>query len=306
MSIERERLPGIRAAAEADGLQRRLLEAAGALSPRLRELAERMLARPEDVAGATLRQVAARWQVPPASLSRLARALGHDHYEALREDCRREVALRERVFAIRARAAQSEKRGRGQRTPGPLQRHVQAAIANAAALPARIEEAEVRQAAVRLVRAQRVVLVGALSSAALIDYLAYMGTLVFGHWLVAGRGGSPLAAGIAELGKRDLVMLVSTRPYAQATVDAARQAASAGVPLLVLTDQPTAPVADLADQVFCLPTEGPHFLSSHVATLILFEALIAAAMSLRGDSALAHVERLERAYHEAGVYWRGR
>ncbi|MEZ5660779.1 MAG: MurR/RpiR family transcriptional regulator [Burkholderiaceae bacterium] len=287
-----------------EGLQRRLVDAAGRLSPRLRALAERLLSHPEDVATATLRELAERWQVAPASLSRLARALGYDRYEGLREDCRREVALRERVFAGRARAVQSQRRGRG--AGGMLARHAQAAMVNAAALPERIAESELQHAARRLVQARRVVLVGALSSAALIDYLAYMGTLVFGHWQVAGRGGSPLAAGIAELSGRDLVLLVSMRPYAQASVDAARQAHAAGVPLIVLTDLPTAPVADLADQVFCLPADGPHFLSSHVATLVLFEALIAAAIALRGGGALAHIERLEKAYHEAGIYWTGR
>ncbi len=285
---------------DAGGLQRRVLETGARLAPRLRQLADRILTEPQVVADSSLRAAAGRWGIAPAGLSRLARALGYPDYAALRRACRQEADLREQVFASRARAASH--RG-ARRRSGVLAEHVEAAQLNLALLGERVSEADLERTATLMLRAGRVVLVGALSSAALIDYFAYLGTLVFGNWQAAGRSGSPLAAGIAELSARDLVILVSTRPYAQASVDAARQAVERGVPLLVFTDLPTSPVADMADVVFCLPSDGPNLLSSHVAPLVLFEASMAAAMRKAGRRALAHVERLERAYRQAGVYW---
>ena len=57
------------------------------LSPQLRRAASYVLAHPDEVATHSLRQVSRAAKIAPPTLSRLARALDCESYEAFREIC---------------------------------------------------------------------------------------------------------------------------------------------------------------------------------------------------------------------------
>ncbi len=73
------------------------------LSPQLRLAARYVSDHPEDVAMQSLRQIARKSELSPPTYSRLARAIGFNNYENLRNNCRKE--LRQKQLSLADRAA---------------------------------------------------------------------------------------------------------------------------------------------------------------------------------------------------------
>src|SRR5258708_12083045 len=69
---------------EGGPLTRPIVEAFDALSPQLQTAARYMLACPDDVALLSMREQARRAGVPPATMTRLAKRLGLEGYDAVR------------------------------------------------------------------------------------------------------------------------------------------------------------------------------------------------------------------------------
>ena len=72
------------------------------LSPQLRRAALYLIERPDEIAFTSMRQLAERADVQPATMVRLAQAIGFDGYETLREPFR--DALREQPTGFGQRA----------------------------------------------------------------------------------------------------------------------------------------------------------------------------------------------------------
>ena len=70
-----------------DGLMQTLRDRAGDLSPQLQRAAQLLETHRNDIALLSMRDLARRCDLPPATFSRLARALGFEDFAALREVC---------------------------------------------------------------------------------------------------------------------------------------------------------------------------------------------------------------------------
>ncbi len=77
------------------------------LSPVLRRAADFLVENPEEVASRSLRDIADRTNLTAPTYSRLARALGFNTYEELRELCRDHIKRRRLTFADKAMALQT-------------------------------------------------------------------------------------------------------------------------------------------------------------------------------------------------------
>ena len=144
-----------------------------------------------------------------------------------------------------------------------------------------------------------------MSSAPLVDYLGYTAAMALGNWHVAMRGHVPIAADLVDLTKRDAVVVLLHKPYAQVSVDAVARVKESGAAIVTVTDSFTAPAAELADHLFVTPTDSQHFFASEVATLLLFEALLGMVVRRSGARARQRIAEVERANHRSGEYWQG-
>src|SRR5262245_21345674 len=116
-------------------LQDRIAAHFEGLSPHLKVAARYVAEHPHEVAMRSLRQIASSVALPHPTFTRLARSVGCDTYEELREICRNEITRRTGTFAEKAQSLQLHgHRGAGeadQRVPGALLREqVAAAMAN--------------------------------------------------------------------------------------------------------------------------------------------------------------------------------
>ncbi len=271
------------------------------LSPALRDAADYVLKNPNAVAMRSLRQVAELSGLKPPTYTRLAQSLGFRAYEELRELCRQDMVQSSTSISDKALALQQLKGG----GPGSfLSRHAAASINNIEKLSNDLDLSALSHAADELARAQSVVLVGALSSASLIDYLGYMAQMAFKNWRTSFGNHETVGVALRDIGPKDMVVVLTFEPYASRAVETAKRAHDAGIPTLVVTDGYTAPVAAYASHLFVVPTDSPHFFASAASLIVFFESLVSMVVRRGGKKTRDRIAAIEKENHEAGEYWK--
>ena len=271
------------------------------LSAQLRRAADYVASNPIDVASRSLRAISASSGLPPATYSRLARALEFDSYEEIRELCRQAVGQRVESFSEKA-----AKLGQGDATTASIiQRQTEAVIANIQQLNAQLDPDRVEAAAEALGQARRVVLFGAYGSTGIVEYLAYLAHYCMTNWVLAGRMGASLGAAMVDMGPKDALLIVTKSPYARRAIAAAQMAQDQGARTIIITDNHTCPALKFADFPFIVPSESPQFFSSYTATLALLESLMAVLVS-RDPQATSHrIREVEQRNGGLGEFWSG-
>lgn len=276
------------------------------LSPQLQRAAAYVRECPEEVATRSLRQVASAASVAPPTLSRLARALGYDSYEDLREVCRQDLKRRGFSLAAKARSLQDDGSRPASAPPLPyLLRQTQAGMKNLDNLASETDIEGLKDIADRLAGAREVLLAGFMSSAFLLQYLHYMAEMAFDNWHLLSRQGGTVAGILARLSAEDAVIVLSLEPFSQRAVDIARFANEAGAFVLVVTDSPASPLLAHATAHLLVETESPQFFPSSVAPLALIESIMGMLVRRGGAAVGTRIARAEAANHSLGEYWHG-
>ncbi len=239
-----------------------------------------------EVATRSLRSIATDSELSPSSFSRLARAIGYEDYEQLREHAREELASSSRQLAAKAQQLRDD-------ADVPfLPRHVNACVGNIQSLLHDITDAQLDAAVDTLAKAEKVIILGSLSSAGFADYFAYLTSWFDGRWTVAGRNGVTLGSSLTRLSSKDVVIVISKAPYAKRAVLATQMAAERKAAIIVLTDSHTFPAIKHAKHAFIQKIESPQFFSSYAATLVLIEALAGMLLSRAGGKAVKEIQNI--------------
>jgi DNA-binding MurR/RpiR family transcriptional regulator len=106
---------------------------------------------------------------------------------------------------------------------------------------------------------------------------------------------------IALLGQGDACLVIDLRRYDRWVLDAARLAGERGVTLIALTDSALSPLALEADASFTVVAASAGPFDSHVATLALLNAMVAAVADRLRTSATDRLDRIEAAWRSAGA-----
>ncbi|MEM8580570.1 MAG: MurR/RpiR family transcriptional regulator [Pseudomonadota bacterium] len=270
-------------------IEDRISAAYAGLSAKLKTAADYVAANPVDLATRSLRAVAQTSGVSPATFSRLARVLGYNDYEELREAGRNAVGQRLVPFAERAEALRKGEQGAAHflgRQSTMCSRNI--------ALMAQTTSPERLDAAVdALHSAKRVLLIGALGSAGIVDYFAYQAQFFARNWSTAGRSGASIAASFAQMQPGDALIVLTKTPYAEQSLRALRVARENGFATIVLTDSHASPALEFADHPFVIPTETANFFSSYAATLVLIETMMSMLVARVGPEADARIRETE-------------
>lgn len=272
-----------------DRIKDRISAEYGSLSAQLQRAADYVAANPIDVATRSLRAMAQASGVSPATFSRLARSLGYQDYESLREAQRADMGDRMVPYAERAEALR-----RGDQAPEAFL-HRQAGICaqNITQLERAIPGERLAAAVETLHAADKVLVIGLLGSAGIADYLCYQAQYFARNWSVAGRSGASVAASFASMAPGDAVIVLTKSPYAKDSLRAARVARENGFRTIVLTDSHACPALEVADHPFIVPSQTANFFSSYVATLVLMETMMSMLVSRVGPEAEARIRATE-------------
>ena len=270
------------------------------LPAQLQTAARYMLDRPDDVALLSMREQARRAGVPPATMTRLAKRLGLDGYDSVRQLYAGAVRAGTLGFAGKAVAQVEAQKLRGEQAlaaemAASLSRQI-AALAEPAALD------RLAEAATRLHAARHVYCLGLRSCHAAAWHFHYMLSLLGDRAVMLDDVGGTGLDAIRDAGPADVLLAASVEPYARATIDAARYAAGRGVPVVALTDSEVSPLVPLAADAILVATDSPSFLPTVTPLLAVAEILAALVAGRGGAEAMASLENTEAQLSAFGVH----
>jgi DNA-binding MurR/RpiR family transcriptional regulator len=275
------------------------------LSPELKRAARWLAAHPTDIGLYSLRTVARRASVQPATLTRLSHALGFERYEDLRQPFRAGLALMVQAGDYAGRAAMLQAR------EDPVGRQAEAINAMQRANVASVLDGPWRndfEAAARaLLAARRIGVLGLRANHGVAHHFQYLlDMLRDGSMLLSDTAGTLLDQ-VHRLGEEDCLVVFSQAPYTRMVRDAARKAASGGAAIVAITDGPLSPIARLARHVLLARTDSPSYFHSVSGAIALGETLLQTVASLGGETVLERLRAIQgnrdvdRAYIDPAV-----
>jgi len=272
-------------------LQDRIIEAFDGMSGQLQVAARFMLDRPREVALLSMREMARQADVKPATMTRLAKYLGFDGYDAFRDVYA--AAMRDGGLGFSRRADEQVEK---QKLDGDQALAAQMAVSTAAQLKNLTGIATLDQftaAAATLSDARRIYCLGMRSSFPVAWHFHYILSLVQDDVHLLDGGGATGIDMLRYMSADDVLLAVSVQPYTRASVEIVDHAVARGLKVIAITDSPVAPVAEAACQLIRIETASPSFLHTMTPALAAAEILAALVTGRGGEKALAALRRTE-------------
>lgn len=266
------------------------------LTPQFRLAAKYLLDNPREVPVRSMRKIAADAQVQPITLIRLARLLGFDGWQSLREFF--VGGFNENALQYSSRARKIVHEPDSGRLFAAM---VEAQQKNLMALS--LQEAELVGKAATLINAAPSVHVAGFRSSYPIAFAFYYLYRLFrpSVHLIQGASGT-LEVELRLLKPGDAVLMVSYEPYSQEVIHVAEIARNEGCKRIALTDSLVSPIAMDADCTLLFATGSPSFFPSTASALMLVEILIAQLLAEKGEDAIKAITRTEGQIRDAFVY----
>ena len=268
------------------------------LSPQFRRGAKYLLDNPGEVPVRSMRKIAQDAQVQPITFIRLARLLGFDGWQDLREFFVGEFHENAMQLSSRARKLISETGA-----DRLLATMLEAQQKNLMTLS--LQETDCIGKAAALIDAAPNVYVAGFRSSFPIAFSFYYLYRLFRSsvHLIQGMAGT-LELELRPLEAGDAVLMVSYDPYSQEISRVAETAHNAGCKLIALTDSLVSPIALNADCALLFSASSPSFFPSTASALALVEILIAQLLAEKGEDAIRAITRTEGQLHQTGAYLR--
>ncbi|GAA5234308.1 MurR/RpiR family transcriptional regulator [Verticiella sediminum] len=270
------------------------------LPPILQRAARYAIDNPKAIALNSMRSVAAEAGLQASAMHRLARQLGFDGYDAMREVYR--TWLAEGTGSFAARASELQKRGAHDQAESLLAELVQAEFRNLQGLLEPGTQRAIAGARDVLAQARHIYVVGLRSLMPAAFYFNYAcGMFLQNTTLLSGIGGT-FADDLRRAGKEDALLVFSYAPYARDAVSAVRFAHAQGVRVVSVTDSAVSPIAAPATALVLLANATPSLFPSVVPALAVAQALAALLVAGGGKDSLRAIARSEAQLREFSVY----
>jgi RpiR family transcriptional regulator, carbohydrate utilization regulator len=242
----------------------------GGLSRKRQELIRPVLENPREFVLLSVRSLAQRLHVDPATAVRVVLGMGFASYRDFQHYLH-ELSISQATSLDTMHASKAK----GPSLPAHVREAVDGNLQNLQRLRNSLDYERVAALAKRIYAARRILIFGGDLAAVLVRYLQYhlqfLGLPVFG----ASSTGETLHLAQAA-GKKDLVIAVSYRRGLRQTVEGMRQARANGAYCVGITDSLISPIARFAHESFITSVESPSFGASYVAPVCLLEGILAA------------------------------
>jgi DNA-binding MurR/RpiR family transcriptional regulator len=267
-----------------------------ALSPELQRAARWVREHPSALGLQSMRQSAQAAGVAPATMTRLAQALGVGGFEGLR------APVVQHLSETAGRSSPLNAQASSEGGHGSVGQLVQAQIAHVRSVENQAAET-IGAAAQAILTARSVAFLGLRASFGIAHHLQYTcDWLRRDTWLAldAGRGG---ADRLDDLDGSDLLVVVSQAPYTRSVVEAVQALKERGVPVLALTDSPLSPLATAARWVLLFDTDAAGFFHSMAGAQALAEVLMNEVAIQGGAPVAQRLARRQQRHLDARTYW---
>jgi len=150
--------------------------------------------------------------------------------------------------------------------------------------------------------ARRVYLLGTRSSGPLVEFLRYYMSYIMDNVVEIRFDGSDIFGQVLSAGEEDVVIAISFPRYSRLTVESMQLLKDKGCKLVAITDNQSAPPAQLADYALTAKSYMNSFVDSLVAPLSIINLLII-MLGLKNKEALfSNFEQLEELWRMGDVY----
>ncbi|MEM7360881.1 MAG: MurR/RpiR family transcriptional regulator [Pseudomonadota bacterium] len=279
----------------------RLSEELDELTPQVQKIARYVLENPRDVGVSTVREIASAADVKPNTVVRLARQVGFEGYDDFREPFREAIRQGEASLPDRARWLQDMQKRDGM--SGLYADMITSALKNIEDTFANIEESDLSAAADVIWNSRNVYTLGVgvnHANACNFTYLARTGMVQF-H--AVPRSGSTVIDDLAWADERDVLIVMTCRPYRTEVVEAVQIAKEQGLTIIALSDSPASPIIRAADHGFLLSVDTPQFFPSSVSIIALLETLLSFVIAIASEKVVTRVEQFHQRRHQLGFYY---
>lgn len=154
-----------------------------------------------------------------------------------------------------------------------------------------------------IINAEKIYIIGTGSAAALASFLNFYLNHIFDNVRIVGSSSvSDVYENILSIGQKDVLIGLSFPRYSSRTLKAMRYASSCKANVIAITDSPSSPIAEIADNLLIARSDMASFVDSLVAPLSLINALIVALGLRRKDEVSNKLLKLENLWQENEVY----
>ena len=278
----------------------RLSEELDSLTPEAQKAARYVLENPRDVGVSTVREIARAARVNPNTFVRMARQVGFDGYEDFRSPFREAIRSGTVSFPDRARWLQGI--GKSGELGELYADMVGAAIRNVEETFARIDEEDLKAAAEAIWNCRQVFTLGVGVNNANARNFTYLASTGMTQFHAIPRPGSTPVDDLAWADSRDVLIMMTMRPYRSEVIEALSVAREQGLTIIGISDSPASPIIRAADHGFVVAVDTPQFFPSSVPTIALLETLLSFVIAVASDEIVERVEKFHRRRHQLGIY----
>ncbi len=274
------------------------------LPKKLAQAARYALDHPDQMALNSMRSTAGAVGVTSTTMLRLARHLEYESYDDFRASFQNELVRG--VFGTRADALhQQQNASKVTERDGSdalCDRIISAAETNIAQLRNSLRQEELEEIAELIRRAPDVYLVGSATLFCLASVMKITGNMILPNLRLVGAEHSVAAEAMGNLTEDDVVIGIGLNPQAKRTIEAMQFARTRGAHLVVITDRPSAPIAEAAEFVLYGETSSPHFYPSLTPIMVIIETLLATVVASGDGEELRRIQDFEAIRKENDRY----
>jgi DNA-binding MurR/RpiR family transcriptional regulator len=278
----------------------RLLAAYNDLPGQLQISARYIIDHPHEVGLQSMRTLAVNADVHPNSFVRLARHIGFDGYDAMRERFRDFVRGGVGSSPDRVRWLQDmAKQGGSAEILGSM---ASACLDNTETMFEQQSIQDLDQAVDWMAASKRVFVLGLGLAYPLAYNFWYVARMGFDHFVLTPRHGSQPSDDIIRMNQDDCLLAMTFQPYRRETLAAVRLAKARGAKTIGITDSNASALCRESDLGLVSPTHTPQFFHSNSAVTALLESLCALLVVRGGEQATEAIEAFNTARWEAQIY----
>lgn len=280
-------------------LEARFAQAEIRLNPRRKQLIRSILNSPDETCFLSSRELAKRFNVDAATIVRTTQVLGYGSFAAFAADLRQHFVTRINPYTV-LKAATRERRSLADHINHSLDK----ALDNINTLRTGLDNKLVIEAARRIHRSRRILIVGVDFAASLSYYFAYgLSSMGFDAEAPIGSTGC-LQYKVEALSAKDLLVGISFGQCLRETVEAVVRAKRQGVPTFGITDGDTTPIARYCDSHLVALVAGTSFFNSYVTPIAAIDTILVACTHVDPKRSLTRLRPTDKEYVSGRRWYR--
>ena len=250
-----------------------------------------MVNDPDSVAVNNIVTLAQITHVSPASITRLAKLLGYNGFNQFQQVFKQRSKIPSNYYSQKVKNLVADK-GRSKRSV--FERQLKTTAENMQYAIDHLAVEALDRAVEILAWSSRIFVFGHKQSSAMANVMCYGLCLIRHNVQTLGQYEHGLALALGQLKRNDLVVVFSSSPYSNLSVDIASMARKKNCKLLVITDSLLSPLIDHASVSINIPTDGNYYTNSLSANCIFIEALLSLTAKELGDKAVNKLREHEK------------